>query len=75
MERGLADFGLEPFETGDGVYYGATLALAVGSAPGYLTSPAADTKLGLRLRGYLKEKAAAQSLQSGLAAAGLNAIE
>ena len=58
------DFGLEPFETVDGVYYGATLAaLAIGSAPGSSTSRTAETKAGVdRLRGYLKEKYAAQSL-------------
>src|SRR5262245_55236246 len=33
------DFGLEPFETVDGAYYGVTLAaLAVGIAPGYSNS-------------------------------------
>jgi squalene-hopene/tetraprenyl-beta-curcumene cyclase len=58
------DFGLEPFETVDGVYYGATLAaLAVGTAPGYSESRAAETRAGIeKLRGYLKEKYASQSL-------------
>ena len=58
------DFGLEPFETVDGVYYGATLAaLAIGSTPRSSTSRAAQTRAGVaRLRGYLKEKFAAQSL-------------
>ena len=58
------DFGLEPLETVDGVYYGATLAaLAIGSAPGSFTRLAGETRTGVeRLRGYLKEKYAAQSL-------------
>ena len=58
------DFGLEPFETLEAVYYGATLAaLAVGSAPGFAKSHTAETKAGIeKLRGYLKEKYAAQSL-------------
>src|SRR5438552_12463844 len=58
------DFGLEPFETVDGVYYGATLAaLTIGSVPGSFTSRAAETRAGVeKLRGYLKEKYASQSL-------------
>src|SRR2546426_5255328 len=57
------DFGLEPFETVDGVYYGATLAaLAIGSAPGSYASHTAETRAAVeRLRGDLKEKYAAQS--------------
>jgi len=58
------NFGLEPFETVDGVYYGATLAaLAVGSTPGSSASREAQTKAGLaRLRAYLKDEYSAQSL-------------
>ena len=58
------DFGLEPFETVDGVYYGATLAaLTVGSVPGSFTGRAPETRARVeRLRGYLKEKYASQSL-------------
>jgi hypothetical protein len=58
------DFGLEPFETVDGAYYGATLAaLAIGIAPGSPNSEAAETRAGMeRLRGYLKEKYASQRL-------------
>jgi len=58
------DFGLEPFETVDGAYYGVTLAaLAVGIAPGYSNSNAAEPRAGIeRLRGYLKEKYASQNL-------------
>ena len=58
------DFGLEPFETVEGAYYGATLAaLAVGIAPGNPNSRASVTKAGTeKLRGYLKEKYASQSL-------------
>ena len=56
------DFGLEPFETMDGAYYGATLAaLAVGSAPD--SRQTAETKAGIaKLRAYLQEKYAANSL-------------
>ena len=52
------DFGLEPFETVDGAYYGATLAaLAIGTAPGSANNHNAETKAGIgKLRGYLKEK-------------------
>ena len=58
------DFGLEPFETADGVYFGATLAaLAVGSLPSSSVVHSIDTRSGVeRLRGYLKERYAAQSL-------------
>ena len=58
------DFGLEPFETVDGAYYGATLAaLAIGIAPGLSKSQSSETKAGIeKLRGYLKEKYALQSL-------------
>ncbi len=58
------DFGLEPFESVDGAYFGATLAaLAIGIAPGSSNSLAAETKAGVeKLRGYLKEKYASQSL-------------
>jgi squalene-hopene/tetraprenyl-beta-curcumene cyclase len=54
------DFGLEPFETTDGVYYGATLAaLSVGSHH----QQATEAKAGrTKLRGYLQEKYATQSL-------------
>lgn len=58
------DFGLEPFETVDGAYYGATLAaLAVGTEPGSSTSRVPESKAGFKkLREYLTEKYAAQSL-------------
>jgi len=58
------DFGLEPFESVDATYFGATLAaLAVGTASAPSTSQAADAAVGLgKLRGYLAEKYAAQSL-------------
>lgn len=58
------DFGLEPFETGDAVYYGATLAaLAVGTAPGASNGHAAAATVGLdRLRGYLEEGYGSQRL-------------
>jgi squalene-hopene/tetraprenyl-beta-curcumene cyclase len=59
-----ADYGLEPFESADAAYYGATLAaLAVGITPGASKSPTAEAAVGIkRLHGYLQEKYAAQSL-------------
>src|SRR5438445_11340608 len=58
------DFGLEPFESVDAAYYGATLAaLAIGTVPAYSTSQATDATVGIdKLRGYLKEKYPQQSL-------------
>src|SRR5213593_981080 len=58
------DFGLEPFESADAAYYGATLAaLAVGTVSAYSTSPATDATAGLdKLRGYLKTGRASQNL-------------
>jgi len=58
------DFGLEPFESADAAYYGATLAaLAVGTAPAFSATPATDAAVGIeKLRGYLKDKFASQSL-------------
>ncbi len=58
------DFGLEPFESVDAAYHGATLAaLAIGTAPGFSTSQASDATPGIdKLRGFLKEKYASQSL-------------
>jgi hypothetical protein len=58
------DFGLEPFESADATYYGATLAaLAVGTAPAFATSQAADATAHIeKLSGYLTERYAAQSL-------------
>ena len=58
------DFGLEPFESADAAYYGATLAaLAVGTAPASSTTQATDATVGIeKLRGYLKDKFASQTL-------------
>ena len=58
------DFGLEPFESVDAAYHGATLAaLAVGTAPGLSTDQAAQASAGIeRLRGYLKQQYRPQSL-------------
>jgi hypothetical protein len=58
------DFGLEPFETVDGAYFGATLAaVTVGSLSDSFTSRDTETLGGVRkLRGYLKDKYAAQSI-------------
>lgn len=58
------DFGLEPFETADGSYFGATLAaLAIGIAPRSSASEVAETRVGReKLRGYLRGKYAEQSL-------------
>jgi squalene-hopene/tetraprenyl-beta-curcumene cyclase len=58
------DFGLEPFESADAAYYGATLAaLAVGITPGASQRPTAEAAVGIkRLHGYLQDTYAAQSL-------------
>jgi len=58
------DFGLEPFETVDGVYYGATLAaLTLGSAPGFFSRHDHDIVAGItKLHAYLKANYADQSL-------------
>jgi len=58
------DFGLEPFESVDAAYHGATLtALAIGTAPAFSTNQAIDATVGIdKLRGYLKEKYPAQNL-------------
>ena len=56
------DFGLEPFESADAVYYGATLAaLAVGTA-GVSTGQPSEAAGVDKLRGYLKDRYAEQSL-------------
>jgi hypothetical protein len=56
------DFGLEPYETTDAVYHGATLAaMAAGSSPGRNGSSDAKGKAGVdRLRAYLHDNLAAQ---------------
>jgi squalene-hopene/tetraprenyl-beta-curcumene cyclase len=58
------DFALEPFESADAAYYGATLAaLAVGIIPGASGRPATEAAVGIkRLHGYLQDTYAAQSL-------------
>jgi squalene-hopene/tetraprenyl-beta-curcumene cyclase len=58
------DFGLEPFETVDSVYYGATLAaIAAELSPGSPESRSTETKTGIeRLHTYLKRNYSAQSL-------------
>jgi len=58
------DFGLEPFETIDGGYFGSTLAaLAVGFAPGSPNHKSAEANPGIdRMMGYLKEKYSSQRL-------------
>jgi len=58
------DFGLEPFESADAAYYGATLAaLAIGLIPDSSHHPTAEPARGIeRLHGYLQEKYASQSL-------------
>jgi squalene-hopene/tetraprenyl-beta-curcumene cyclase len=59
------NFGLEPWESDNGGYYGAALAaVAVGTAPGYYR-PGSDKDLDNRVRllsSYLKDKLPAQSL-------------
>jgi squalene-hopene/tetraprenyl-beta-curcumene cyclase len=58
------NFGLEPWESGKGRYFGATLAaIAVGTAPGYY-SPGSDAELDTkvkRLQSYLKDHRAEQN--------------
>ncbi len=58
------DFGLEPLESVDARYYGATLAaLAIGTTPGLPNRHAPEAAAGIeKLRGFLKEKYASQSL-------------
>ena len=58
------EFGLEPYEAPDAVYYGATVAaLAAGSAPGKRASNDANGQAGVeRLRQYLRSSFASQRL-------------
>jgi squalene-hopene/tetraprenyl-beta-curcumene cyclase len=58
------NFGLEPYEANDAVYYGATLAaLAAGTSAGQYASREGPGKAGLeRLRGYLTTNVASQRL-------------
>jgi hypothetical protein len=57
------NFELEPYETVDAVYHGATLAaLAVGMVPGQSSGPGATPAGAGRLRAYLRDNLAAQSL-------------
>lgn len=58
------DFGLEPYETPDAVFYGASLAaLAAGSPAGMRASADARGEAGLeRLRRYLRSTAGSQRL-------------
>jgi squalene-hopene/tetraprenyl-beta-curcumene cyclase len=60
------DFGLEPYESTDSVYYGATLAaLAVGNAAAYAPDANEKAPAGLgKLRAYLKANYAGQNLYS-----------
>ena len=56
------DFGLEPWEAGDGRVFGATLAaLAVGSTPGYDLKADVAPRVE-RLRAYLRARFADQTL-------------
>lgn len=58
------NFGLEPYETADAVFHGATVAaMAAGSPLGAAASRSADGAAGLaRLRGYLTANLASQRL-------------
>jgi len=58
------DFGLEPYESSDSAYYGATLAaISLGSLPGYPDNAGADDSSGLsKMRSYLKTKYGEQNL-------------
>jgi len=74
------DFGLEPYESTDSVYYGAALAgMGVGSVPGYASSGETNTIAHLeKLRAYLNEKYSEQNLYNKvwmlLASTKLNAL-
>jgi squalene-hopene/tetraprenyl-beta-curcumene cyclase len=60
------DFGLEPYESADSLYYGAALAaMAVGNANGYAGGSGESNSIGLgKLRSYLKANYAGQNLYS-----------
>jgi squalene-hopene/tetraprenyl-beta-curcumene cyclase len=60
------DFGLEPYETTDSAYYGATLAaMAVGTAAGYSGGTGGTMLSGVvKLRSYLNANYAGQNLYS-----------
>jgi len=60
------DFGLEPYESSDSVYYGAAVAaVAVGSASAYNEGAGERGSVGLdKLRRYLKANYAGQNLYS-----------
>lgn len=74
------DFGLEPYETPDSVFYGAALAaLAAGSPAGSRASADADGQAGVeRLRRYLRSNVGSQRLFNRawalLAASRLNGV-
>jgi squalene-hopene/tetraprenyl-beta-curcumene cyclase len=57
------DFGLEPYETTEAVYHGATLAaMAAGTSPGkHASADAAGTAGIAKLRAFLHDRLAAQS--------------
>jgi len=58
------DFGLEPLESADAAYYGATLAaMAVGTVPASALGQSAEAAAGTkRLRAYLTERYASQNV-------------
>ena len=60
------DFGLEPYESTDSLYYGAALAaMAVGTATGYEGGTDENVPVGVgKLRSYLKANYAGQNLYS-----------
>ncbi len=65
------DFGNHPWEpgpSGEGVYFGATLAaIAIGSAPGYPAADDAQARAGLdRLRGYIRSHHAKQGVHHAM---------
>jgi hypothetical protein len=57
------DFGLEPYETTDSLYYGAALAaMAVGTLAGYADNPGENVSSGVgKLRSYLNTNYAEQN--------------
>jgi squalene-hopene/tetraprenyl-beta-curcumene cyclase len=69
------DFGLEPWEAGDGRVFGATLAaMAAGRAPGYDLQSAGARPGVERLRTYLHNRFADQTVFNRVAILGASAV-
>ena len=71
------DFGLEPFESVDAAYYGATLAaLAIGSYPAPLNRSLPRQQWDREAARVFEGKVRlAKPLQSGVAVAGIDSVE